>query len=1133
MFRRSDKKYNHSCFVALLVLLLWTSTLLGQASLGAISGTVKDPSGGVIPDAAVIVTNQSTGITTTRTSNADGFYSVEGLPVGQYKVDVKKDGFKESILQGIQIDPGQRRENDVLLSIGSATTQVTVTADQLQVNTETSENGGTVNSKQIANLMMNGRDYQTLAVAIPGVSSAIGADSQTASNTNQLIVNGSGVEATTQTIDGVYNMQSGSMNSVNIRPIVDGIAEFSVLKDNYSARYGFAGSGQVVVETKAGSDKLHGSAWEYLRNDALDARNYFATSNQKLRQNIYGYTVGGPVVIPKIYSGANHKTFFFASNQWYRITSGQVIRGSVFSQAMRNGDFSASPTLPGNLTLDPNSVALLAQTGRSNCILGPKTLNPACFDPVATGLMNAYVPLPNNSAAGFLNYLNQGNQTTSENDYQYRVDHYITPSQQLTARVLYQSGNTIYPNDSWGGTPYTTITDHEPISGLNAVIRLQSSFSSRFQNTFDIAETFDKLKFVTTKGGSLPSGLSYVQAFPDAPTLGRMPNISISGGWSGNGVGTEPISASDGEGIVADNMNFVQGRHVFQAGFVYMFGIKRQNVFTNPQGSFSFNGTHTGDPAADYLLGLDSSYSQASSQRHGDFHYRQVEAFVQDDWKVTPRLALNLGIRWQYFSNDTVGGNQVTSFDPSKYNAAQAPVVNTDGTLLLNAAGQPITSTGTVANQLNGLVNAGVGGVPAGFFVPSKANFGPRLGFAYDVFGNQHTALRGGYGVGYSRIPLNQIYNSFGTNPPYNQTANIINSLLMNGTLGSAAALTAQSLANSPLQFKPTQVQSYSLTLEQQLRSYLVATLGYAGSQTRHIQTISGSGYDSNFPLPVSAPSIAGCLPAGQSPSASYNFDPCINGGMVSASYTRPYKGYANMSDTYDDGMANYNSLQSSVAYRSPNLQISFAYTYSKTLTTVASHSAGGSLTQNASVQDPRNFHAEYGPPSFDFTNNISSTWVYNLSKLHGAALPTRLLLGSWSVAGLVLHQTGFALSPGLSTGTAGEAIRPNQVAPYQKIGSVSQWFQTTSFTAPAYGFFGNASNGIIRGPGYTSANVSLYKDFPIHDTFSTQFRAEAFNVLNHPNFVGVDTGVGSGTYGQVTSAGDPRILEFALKVTF
>lgn len=954
-----------------------------QVSLGAISGSVTDSSANLVPGATVTLTNQATNVATRLTTDTRGFYSAEGLAVGQYKLDVAKTGFQEVVTQGIQIDPGQRRANNVVLTVGSATTNVVVNATAEQVNTETSESGGTLTSKQISNLMVNGRDFQTLAIAIPGVSSAVGADSQTASQGTYLIVNGNSVEATTQTIDGVYNMASGSLSSINVRPTIEGIAEFSVLKDNYSAKYGFAGSGQVIVETKSGTDTFHGEAWDYLRNNGLDANNYFTTATQPLHQNIFGYTLGGPLIIPKLYNtDRSKKTFFFASNQRYQITAGQVSRGSVFPQAIRNGDLSASPTRTGSLKLDASSQALLASEGKTNCILGASTINPACFDPVAVGLLNAYVPLPNNTAGGFINYINQGSLKTTEDDYQYRVDHYINPSNLLTVRVLDEQSTNTYPFDTWGGLPYDTITDAEPFSGLNALVRLQSTITPSVLNTFGVAETYDKLKYTTTKGGTLPAGLSYIQAFPNAPTQNRIPNISISGGWSGNGIQAEPISASDGEGIVSDDVSWIRGSHVLQAGAVYMFGIKRQNVFTNPQGSFSFTGAHTNDPAADYLLGLDASYSQASTQKSGSYHYRQGEAYVQDDWKATRRLSLNYGIRWQYFSNDTVSGDQVTSFNPALYNAAQAPVVTTNGSLQVNSQNQPVNATGQSANLLNGLVYAGQNGTPSGFFSPKKTNFGPRVGFAYDVFGTGKTSVRGGYGIGYSRIPLEQIYNAYGQNPPFNQSVNILNSLLSNGAAGTTAAPTTQTLNNAPLSFTPTQIQSYSLTVEQQIIPNMVATIAYAGSLSRHLMTFQG-GYDFNFPLPVSGPSTTtagtNCLAPGQTPSASYDYDPCINASLSSPDFTRPYKGYSTMNNVYDEGSGNYNSLQTGVQYRAGDSQLSVAYTYSKALSTIGAHGAQATYSQSTAAQNPRNFAAEYGPPSYDFTNDISATWVYSI----------------------------------------------------------------------------------------------------------------------------------------------------------
>jgi Carboxypeptidase regulatory-like domain len=1125
--------------VTFLSLLVFAGPMLhGQTGAGAISGTVTDKTGAVVAGTKVTVTNQGTNVSHVVTTDSGGFYSIEGLTVGLYTIDISKPGFKESITSGIQIDPGQRRANNVSLEVGSESSQVTVTANAEQVNTESSDSGGTLTSTQIDNLMLNGRNFQTLAIAIPGVSSTNGADALGGGGLlggTTLIVNGNSVEYSTYTIDGIYNMNSGNMANIDILPVVDGISEFTVLKDSYSAKYGFAGSAQIVVVTKSGTDTFHGTAWDYLRNNAFDANNYFSTSTQALHQNIYGYTLGGPVMIPKLFNtNRSRKTFFFASNQWQAISAGQVTRAAVFPQAMRNGDFSSSPTLTGSLSLDAHSQALLASEGKTNCISGPTTLNPACFDPIAVSLLNAYVPLPNDVSGGFQNYINQNPLITSQLDYQFRVDHEINHNNQLTGRILYEPVKNGFPYDSWSGTPYTTITDSYYTTGFNGLLRVQSQITPSFMNTASVAYTDDRPHILLTKGGQLPSGLSVIQSFPNAPVLGRIPNISISEGWAGNGVGSQPISASDGEGLIIDDVSLVRGRHVLQGGALYMFGIKRQTVFTNPQGSFNFSGVHTGDSAADYMLGLDASYSQASTEREGAFHYRQGEAYVQDDWRVTPRLTLNMGVRWVYFSNDTVSGDQVSDFNPALYAAAQAPVVTPNGSFVLNDANQPLNSAGQPADLLNGLVFAGQNGVSSGFFTPVKTNFGPRFGFAYDLSRHGTTSLRGGYGIGYSRIPTAQIYYAFGQNPPFNQSANILNSLLSNGTAGgTAVAPTPQNLNNVPFSFTPSQIQSYSLTFEQQIKSNIVGVLAYTGSQSRHLASGVGGGNDINWPLSVTAPSAAGCLQAGQQASASYDFDPCINSGTSSSNYTRPYQGYSTITQQYDEGSANYNALQSSVNYRAGASQFSLAYTFSKALATVAGHGAGSTTSQGSGPQNPRDWHAEYGPPSYDFTNDVTATYVYVIPYFNHSAKPVELTLGGWSVQGLFLHQSGFALSPAMGTSTAGLASRPDQVSSYRKLGHLAEWFDTNAFTAPAYGFFGDAKNGTIRGPSYTSLNVSLYKTFPLHDRLNLLFRAEAFNALNHPNFKNVDTGLGDGSYGQVNSAGDPRILELALKLSF
>jgi Carboxypeptidase regulatory-like domain/TonB dependent receptor-like, beta-barrel/TonB-dependent Receptor Plug Domain len=1130
---------NWHCFrylrlVALALLLPISLPVHGQGTAGAISGTVTDQSGRVVPGAEVTVTNRATHIARVLTTNDSGFFSIEALYTGSYAVRVAKEGFKEKTTLDVQIAPGERRALNMSIEVGSATSQVTVSADPATINTETAESGGTVTAKEIDNLMLNGRDFQTLATMIPGVASVNAADNLsgvgiTGKNTT-LIVNGQGTETTTYTIDGVYDMNSGSLSALNIVPMVDGIAQFSVLKDNYSAKYGLAGSGQIVVSTKSGTDTFRGSAWEYIRNTAFNAVNYFATSQQVLHQNIYGFTIGGPIMIPKLYNTDRSKrTFFFAAVQWNALNTPLVTPAAVFPQAMRDGDFSASPTLRGQLALDAHSQALLAAEGKTNCITGPSTLNPSCFDPTAVALMNAVWPLPNNPSAGFYNFLSEGSAVSRERDEQFRIDHAINASNVLTARMMHQPSTLYNPAYS---TLFAPVVFGEPYASWNNLVRDTTIFTPKLINTISVGSTEDRFKVTLDGDYTLPAGANIIQAFPGADPLNRIPTVSLSGGWAGTGVSVFPATFSDGEGLAFDDVTWVKGNHVLQAGALYMFGIKRQTVFTSPQGVFSFSGAHTGDPAADYLLGLDTTYSQANAQKHGNFHYRQGEAYLQDDWKTTRRLTLNLGLRYVYFSNDTVSGNQVTSFSTAANNAADAPVVNVNGTLQVNSANQPVNAVGQPASLVNGLLFAGQNGVPSGFFTPVKTNFAPRIGFAYDLRGNGKSSLRGGYGIGYSRTPVEQIFNAFGQNPPYVQSANVLNSLLSNALAGTAPIPTTQTLSNVPLNFKPTQVQTYSLTLEQQVGRNTIATLAYAGSQGRHLMTYQG-GYDQNFPLPVAAPSVSGCLPAGQGASSAYDLDPCINSAMASPDFTRPYQGYTTMNSVYDEGTSNYNSLQSNLIYTAGASRFTVAYTFSKALATLGAHDATDATFTGVVIQNPRNPKAEYGPPAYDFTNDLTGTWVYAIPYFAHGNRFVSLGLGNWSFAGLALHQSGFALSPGLATSTAGEAIRPDQVGPYRRVGKLNEWFDTTSFAAPGFGFFGNAGNGTIRGPAYTSFNTSLYKTFPITERFNAQFRVEAFNVANHPNFNNVSTAFGTGNFGQVTSAGDPRELEFALKLTY
>ena len=1132
----------HRAFLGFLLCVLAISTAFAQGNQGAIRGTVLDSTGAGVPGASVSVKSEATGAEKTIQTGESGFYAADALTPGQYTVTVTKQGFSKTVQDHVQVDPGQTREATLSLTVGSTSQQVEVTATAVAVETQDSASAGTITSKQVENLMLNGRNFQSMGQLIPGVSSTAGNNQQSAGGLTggtTLIVNGASIEYSVYTLDGVYNMNTGNLANINILPIVDSIDEFRILKDNYSARYGLAGSGQVVVQTKSGSSTFHGSAWDYFRNDALDANNYFSTVKTKLRQNIFGYSLGGPITIPHVYnSDRSHKTFFFASNEWRRNTVGSVTPGLVPSAAQRAGTFG------GTLQIDTLGQQQLAARGATNCVTynaqsNTSQLNPSCFDPNAVSLLNALGEQPNTN--GTLNYLNQDPNTLGQDSYNYRIDHYLTDNEVLTGRVSYEQVKNGVPDNSFGGgilasTPTTYYT-----TGMNMMVRLTSTLTPAIVNSATIAETYDKPR-INTLNYQSPTGVTINQAFPTANVLNKAPSITFSGGYASIGAGTPPIHASDGEGILQDDISWSKGPHVLQFGALYIAGIKNQNVFTYPGGQFNFSGQRTGannaagSPVADYLLGLDTTYHQDSGQRSGSFHYRQAEAYAQDDWHVSPRLTINAGLRYVYFSPNTSSGDNVSSFYASQFNAAAAPVVTIGGGFVNNAAGTPITSTGTTANLLNGLVFAGQNGVPSGFFTATKRNFAPRVGFAYDLNGDGKTSVRAGYGIGYSRLAVEAIYNAFGQNPPYTQSANIKDGTLSNPTIGTATGATPQTLNAVGPKFVPAMLQSFSASVERQLFPNAVLDVAYAGTLIRHADTF---GYDQNENLPVSAPTQAGCLAAGQAPQASYAYDPCINTGATSPNYTRPYVGYSNIYTEAGIGTANYNALQAGFVYRKSDVQTTVAYAYGKSLSQFghASNTGGGGSIGGGGgqgIQDWRNLAAEYGPSDFDRTHVLTTSWVYDLPfyRKDGNFIEKQAL-GGWSLAGLGVLESGFAFTPGISTSTAGLATRPDQAGKVHLLKNKTEWFDTSIYSAPLNGEYGTASPGSIRGPREISFNIAGYKTFPIHERLNLQFRAEAFNFLNHPNYGLLDTNLGDSSFGQATTALDPRILEFSLRAIF
>ncbi|WP_162537366.1 TonB-dependent receptor [Granulicella sp. WH15] len=1165
-----------------------------NTNAGAIAGTVTDSTGAVVPGAQVTVTNQNTHQASTATSTGSGSYAVQNLSDGEYTVSVSKSGFQQTSVTDIHLDPGQRRGQDIKLSVGAVDSKITVQADTLAVQTESAESGGTISAKEVSNLMLNGRNFQQLATLVPGVSSVNGTNQQVNAGylgQTDLIIGGASSEETTYTIDGVYNMTPTSLVNINITPSIDAINEMRILKNSYSAKYGFAGSGQVLIETKQGTHDFHGSGYEYIRNNSFAVARPYAISgvpatNSSLHLNIFGFSFGGPIYIPKVYNTGKNKTFFFTGAEFKTNHYASVLNSrSEFTPAIRGGDLSLSHDAPVCTLSGANSANAIASGCTSatlsdhflfcgpqcqnllaarhltaaNCITKDSfgvtnQVNPNCFDAASAYFINpsnTFMPLPNlsqNNNTSFANYINTNPELDSQNDTIYRIDHHIGDSHLITLRYMHEEVNNIRPARNYNDpAPNPGAGVYTP--ALNMLVRWNYNITPNIINTAGIAYTDQKVSLFPTGNYNIPGSLIQ-QAFNNGDT--RLPAVSIGGFWSWLGVGVQPNFSKSGDGVFSDDLTLAKGPHVIQVGGLYMWNILRSNASAFSMGNFSFSGgaQTTGDTAADFLLGMASSYSQSNVQRAGVFHQHWFELYAQDDWKVTSRLTLNYGVRYSFYSPTTKEGNDITNFNAGAFVVSQAPAINpTSGQFIVNSSNQPLTPSGGIANYLtNGVVTACQNGTPCGFTTPKKNLFAPRVGFAYRVNSKGTMSIHGGYGLGYAQVGMFQTSNLL-SNSPYVSTPTFSYAQFSSPAGGTASAPGLQSLSAIDSTYRPAMLQNWSFSVEDEIVPHGILNITYAGDKADHIFSNS---VDRNFAINTTSANSAACAASGPTvvPSSKWLFDPCINTGTINTNFDRPYPGYSGITTGVSIGQSNYHGLQTGFVYRLADLQLNSAYTYSKALGN-QNQSAQGNLAygfdSNIGFQNPRNPAGDYGRPSYDRTHVFTSAYVYELPFFrHSSHLLAREILSGFGTSGLITVQSGFTTPVGLSSTTAGLANRPNQIAPLIRNGGSGKkalgqapLYSYTSFALPAYGTFGNSEPGVLRGPKEVSFAAAVNKDFPVTDRVKVQIRAEAFNVFNHPNINSINSTFSSSTatnqsnFGYASTAGDMRQMEFSGRVTF
>ena len=1063
-------KSNYRVLFLIVVSLLLAAPALAQTHRASLRGTVYDVNKAAVPGMTITLTNTATGERRTTTSGEDGSYAISSLPAGVYELEVQEGAFRK-YTKRFELLVNQEERHDISLEVAgpAVVDEYSIESSTAGVKKDSASLGTVIENRQVTGLPLDGRNFYELSLLVPGAVPPAQGSAGSARGDFSFSVNGAREDANNFLLDGVYNIDP-KLNTFGVRPSVDAIREFEMLTSTYDASFGRNPGGQINVILNSGSNNFHGSLFEFHRNAALDARNFFAPASEpkpKYIRNQFGGAIGGPIV--------RNRTFFFADYEGTRSREGITRITNVPTAEERVGNFSHSafgvPTNP--FTGQPFDGGVI----------------PSFFlNPIGLEIAALY-PLPNRNVP-FQNFVSSPVQRDDNDTFDVRVDHRLTDKADLTFRYSFGDRDLFEPFTGPSFSLVPGFGDTVRRRSQNAMGTLTLVPTQNLVNETRVA--FSRVAAsVTQQASVLNSEVGLPTISPRERDLG-LSFITVTGFSPLGDEGNNPQDSVTNVYQLINNSSYVHGDHLIKFGLDFRFS--QQNAFRDVEsrGRLQFSPflTLTNNALADLLFGFPLVTSVARVDNPQQIRTESYNFFINDSYRVTPRLTLVGGLRYEYNSPPVDKDDRATMYD--------------------------------VATR--SLVPVGTNGVPRSGFDPDRNNFAPRVGFAWSIGKDQTTVLRGGYGVYYDQSPLAPAEALYFNAPFFDNSIFFPLQglpLTLNDPFPSffPFALPDSALAIQR-DLRTGYMQHWNLNVERQIGERGVLEVAYVGSKGTKLLTAR----DINQPQPSALPPGLPFVP-------------------------RPDPRFDDIDLLESRANSNYHALQTRFQQRLARGFTALAsYTWSKSI-----DDASNFFSSAGDPNFPQNSFdvaAERGRSNFDVRHrlSVSYSWALPFGKnrmyLDDNGFLSTVLTG-WETYGIVTAQSGrpftVALLPEIDNSGTGRSVlgfgnndRPNVAGnPELSNRTTDQWFNTSAFAFPAPGTFGNAGRNILDGPGFQNVNVSLMKNTALSERFNLQFRAEAFNLFNHPNFNLPDNFLGSPTFGRITSARDPRHIQFGLKLLF